>query len=116
MNKLSLAIAAASAIALVSLGANAANAQYGFGFYTYTPTVYPVVYTTNYPTTVYPVTPIYGNVYSPGYTQIDSDHVWHDESHVHYIPPKIVQHKNHFHVVPGRYKVHQTGHLHHLHD
>lgn len=37
---------------------------------------------------------------------------WHDTSHYHYHPTTIYQHGNHFHVVPGHYDLHRTGHWH----
>jgi hypothetical protein len=38
--------------------------------------------------------------------------VFHDTSHLHYHPGGIVRHRNHFHVVPGHYDVHRSGHWH----
>lgn len=37
---------------------------------------------------------------------------WHDTSHLHYHPGGVVRHRNHFHVVPGHYDVHRSGHWH----
>lgn len=35
---------------------------------------------------------------------------WHDTSHYDYHPPTLVPHRNHYHVIPGHYDLHQTGH------
>jgi hypothetical protein len=37
---------------------------------------------------------------------------FHDTSHLHYHPGGVVRHRNHFHVVPGHYHVHRSGHWH----
>lgn len=37
---------------------------------------------------------------------------WHDTSHWDYHPTTLQQHGNHFHVQPGHYDWHQTGHPH----
>jgi hypothetical protein len=37
---------------------------------------------------------------------------FHDTSHLHYHPGGVVRHRNHFHVVPGHYDVHRSGHWH----
>jgi hypothetical protein len=37
---------------------------------------------------------------------------YHDTSHLHYHPGGVVRHRNHFHVVPGHYDVHRSGHWH----
>jgi hypothetical protein len=37
---------------------------------------------------------------------------YHDTSHLHYHPGTVVRHRNHFHVVPGHYDVHRSGHWH----
>lgn len=37
---------------------------------------------------------------------------YHDTSHFDYHPPQIIRHRNHFHVTPGHYDFHQTGHFH----
>lgn len=36
--------------------------------------------------------------------------VWHDTSHYHYHGPSAVRHRNHYHVVPGHYHLHRSGH------
>lgn len=50
-------------------------------------------------------TRVYRSVYSPG-------PVWHDTSHWHYHGPSAVRHRNHYHVVPGHYHLHRSGHWH----
>ncbi len=37
---------------------------------------------------------------------------FHDTSHLHYHGPRVVPHNGHFHVLPGHYDVHRTGHWH----
>lgn len=39
--------------------------------------------------------------------------VWHDTSHYDYHPTTVVPHGNHYHVIPGHYDYHRTGHWHH---
>jgi len=39
--------------------------------------------------------------------------IYHDTSHWDYHPPSIYRHRNHFHVQPGHYDWHRTGHWHH---
>ena len=39
-----------------------------------------------------------------------SNRVWHDTSHYDYHPTTIVPHGNHYHVLPGHYDFHETGH------
>lgn len=36
--------------------------------------------------------------------------VWHDTTHLDYHAPSVVRHGSHYHVVPGHYDVHRTGH------
>ena len=36
--------------------------------------------------------------------------VYHDTTHLDYHRPSLQRHGNHFHVVPGHYDVHRTGH------
>ena len=38
---------------------------------------------------------------------------YHDTTHLDYHPTEIRRHGNHFHVQPGHYDVHRTGHWHH---
>lgn len=38
--------------------------------------------------------------------------IYHDTSHYDYHPPTVVPHGNHYHVIPGHYDYHQTGHYH----
>ena len=37
----------------------------------------------------------------------------HDTTHLDYHAPQIRRHGNHFHVQPGHYDVHRSGHWHH---
>ena len=61
----------------------------------------------------------YGSRYS-GYsggqrysgTQRYNSSRWHDTSHYDYHPTTVVPHGNHYHVVPGHYDYHQSGHWH----
>ncbi len=48
-----------------------------------------------------------------GYPSYGGGHVhrtWHDTSHYDYHPPTAYRHRNHYHVVPGHYDLHRTGH------
>jgi hypothetical protein len=38
--------------------------------------------------------------------------VWHDTSHYDYHPTTVVPHGDHYHVQPGHYDYHRTGHWH----
>ena len=38
---------------------------------------------------------------------------YHDTTHLDYHAPTIRRHGNHFHVQPGHYDVHRSGHWHH---
>lgn len=38
---------------------------------------------------------------------------FHDTTHLDYHPPQIIRHRRHFHVQPGHYDVHRSGHWHH---
>ncbi len=35
---------------------------------------------------------------------------WHDTSHWHYLPPRVIRHCDHYHVQPGGWLFHQDGH------
>jgi hypothetical protein len=37
---------------------------------------------------------------------------WHDTSHFDYHGPSLRRHGNHFHVQPGHYHLHRSGHVH----
>ena len=37
---------------------------------------------------------------------------YHDTSHLHYHPAQVYRHGDHFHVQPGHYDLHRTGHWH----
>ena len=37
---------------------------------------------------------------------------WHDTTHWDYHPGYLQRHGNHFHVVPGHYDLHRSGHWH----
>ncbi|WP_442509007.1 hypothetical protein SH528x_000553 [Novipirellula sp. SH528] len=37
---------------------------------------------------------------------------YHDTSHLHYHAPQLQRHGNHFHIQPGHFDVHRTGHWH----
>lgn len=50
----------------------------------------------------------YGGNGGYGYTQPR----WHDTSHYDYHPAQVVPHGNHYHVIPGHYDYHRTGHYH----
>lgn len=47
--------------------------------------------------------------YYGGHGNLGGSH-WHDTSHWDYHPTQIVPHGNHYHVQPGHYDYHQTGH------
>lgn len=38
--------------------------------------------------------------------------IYHDTSHWDYHPTEVIPHRNHYHVVPGHYHLHNTGHYH----
>lgn len=38
--------------------------------------------------------------------------VWHDTSHYDYRPTQVIPHRDHYHVIPGHYDYHRTGHWH----
>ena len=38
---------------------------------------------------------------------------YHNTGHYDYHPTTVVPHRNHYHVVPGHYHWHNTGHWHH---
>ena len=42
-------------------------------------------------------------------------HTWHDTSHLDYIPPRVVPHRNHLDYIPGRRIWHQDGYIHYNH-
>jgi len=50
-----------------------------------------------------------GGIYS-GYAP--SRPVWHNTTHYDYHPPEVYRHRNHYHVAPGHYDLHRTGHWH----
>ncbi|GAA5507779.1 hypothetical protein [Novipirellula caenicola] len=65
-------------------------------------------------------TPRYGSSYRSyyggyhgGYGHGHRHGYYHDTSHWDYHPTEIIRHGNHFHVQPGHYDWHQTGHWHH---
>lgn len=58
----------------------------------------------------------YGSYYSrPSISRsyYQSRPTYHDTSHYDYHPTSIQRHRNHYHVVPGHYDLHRTGHWHH---
>ncbi len=54
--------------------------------------------------------PYYGGIYSSHYGQRGG--FYHDTSHYDYHPTTILRHGSHFHVQPGHYDFHRTGHYH----
>lgn len=54
----------------------------------------------------------YGGGYGYGYQPIYRAPVWHDTSHYHYTPSSVVPHGDHYHVLPGHYDLHRSGHWH----
>jgi len=59
----------------------------------------------------------YGNSWgyvSPGYGGYYGSYGrYHNTSHWDYHPTTIVPHRGHYHVIPGHYDWHNTGHWHH---
>jgi len=103
MKKLTLTLAALTTIALVSFSIRPVQAA-GFGWYVSPSPVYQTGY--------------FG--YSPSPTYVTSrydasPYVWHNTSHLHYRPPTLRWHGNHFDYEPARYEVHDTGHWDHVH-
>ena len=53
--------------------------------------------------------------YAPVYNYRPAYHVgptWHDTSHRHYHGPSVSRHRGHYHVTPGHYHLHRSGHWH----
>jgi hypothetical protein len=53
--------------------------------------------------------PVYASPVAPIYRPP----VYHDTTHYDYHPPTIYRHRNHYHVAPGHYDLHRSGHWHH---
>jgi hypothetical protein len=53
--------------------------------------------------------PIYASPLVPRYRPP----VYHDTTHFDYHPPTVYRHGSHYHVVPGHYDLHRSGHWHH---
>lgn len=53
----------------------------------------------------------YGSGYR-GYNNSGYNNRWHDTSHYDYHPTTVVPHGNHYDVIPGHYRYHQSGHWH----
>ncbi len=52
-----------------------------------------------------------GFSYSSGYSTCSPrTPVWHDTSHYDYHPTEVLRHRDHYHVVPGHYDYHRSGH------
>jgi hypothetical protein len=123
MTKLTLTLAVLTGSVLINapLSADAA----GFGWNVYSTNAYQARYPRSqsyygagygYPNAYYPGG--YGAYYHDNYHHDDFHYgdVWHDTSHLHYQPPRLIPHRGHFHYEPGRYEVHRTGHIDHYHD
>lgn len=54
----------------------------------------------------------YHSYRSGGYGHHVRRPVWHDTTHLDYHAPSIQRHGFHFHIVPGHYDVHRSGHYH----
>ena len=111
MNKLTLTLAALATIALLSLSAASAKAA-GFGWYASSRPVYQTSFYTYAPQPVYYTS---GFGASTFYVEDQHQDVWHDTSHLHYQPSRVIGHGNHYDYVPARYEVHRTGHWDHVH-
>lgn len=99
-----LAFTLAAAMGLVLAGSDSAQAG-GCGFGRYGGFGYG-----GYGRPLYGQNLYYGNTWNAGY---GGTHLhWHDTSHFDYVPPRIIDHGNHYHVQPGGYLWHQTGHWH----
>lgn len=60
----------------------------------------------------YGVAPGYGYGISNYSYGIRRAPVWHDTTHYDYHPTSAYRHGNHYHVVPGHYDLHRSGHWH----
>jgi hypothetical protein len=110
MKTLTITLATLATITLMSITCGSARAE-GFGWYVASRPVYQ--------TSIYAASPqlYYTSGIGVRTVIIDGHHadVWHDTSHLHYRPARVVRHGNHLHYVPGRYLVHRTGHWDHVH-
>ncbi|MDZ4687336.1 MAG: hypothetical protein SH850_19870 [Planctomycetaceae bacterium] len=52
--------------------------------------------------------PIYASPIAPVYRPP----VYHDTTHYDYHAPEVYRHRNHYHVTPGHYDLHRSGHWH----
>ncbi len=52
----------------------------------------------------------HSSYHSGGYGYQTRRPVWHDTTHLDYHGPSIQRHGFHFHIVPGHYDVHRSGH------
>ena len=54
----------------------------------------------------------YGNSYYRPTFQSYRRPYYHDTSHYDYHPTTIQRHRDHYHIIPGHYHLHRTGHWH----
>jgi len=54
-----------------------------------------------------------GISYGASYHRAPRRSWYHDTSHYDYHPTQVIPHRNHYHVIPGHYDLHRTGHWHH---
>jgi hypothetical protein len=112
MKMLTLTLAALTTIVLMSLSVSPAKAD-GYGWYVSSRPVYKTSY---YGYSARPIYVTSGYGASTIVVGDHHDHVWHDTSHLHYRPPTLRWHGNHFDYEPERYEVHHTGHWDHGHS
>src|SRR5690606_7166545 len=96
MKTLAIAIAAAAGMFLMTSGSAQAGGC-GYGGYGYGG---------------YGRSSFYGGGFSGGYGLGYRQTTWHDTSHFHYTPNRIIPHGDHYHVQPGGVYLHRTGHWH----
>lgn len=118
-------ILATTLAAGLMVGASEANAQ-GISFYmgggSPYGSSYGLGYSSGYSGGLY--APSYGSYGGYGYGGSylnnyrgprNSGYIWHDTTHYDYVPTQVIPHGNHYHVQPGGYYLHQSGHVDRIH-
>jgi hypothetical protein len=103
----SLMLAAVAMAAVFGLGATAeaGHKHHGHGHAHGHHNHYPSGYGLNFRFGGYP---IYASPVAPIYRP----QVYHDTTHYDYHPSTVYRHGNHYHVQPGHYDLHRSGHWH----
>ena len=115
-----LLLSAAAALGALSMGATEANAQWGHhgGHHGVQHGGHHGVHHSGHHASHYGgyhTLPSYSSLYSGGLGYNSGYQVrrpvYHDTTHLDYHGPSLQRHGLHFHVVPGHYDVHRTGHF-----